>query len=246
VSILVPLVALGLPIADTLLAIVRRALRGRPLFSADKEHIHHRLLALGLSQREAVIVLYGACIVLGASALILSYANSAETAAVLTLLSLVGFFAVRRLGVLREPVRQARAHNRELRAAVREIAALLQQAKSQGQLWDAAKAFCAAVGASRMSMGLSAPRPDGERVTTLWQLDGTAGEHPPFTAAFLVDDDAGKLELRWEDGRTQIDRDDEIATEILCDHLATSLARLSGSPAQQQQVIPLQGRERRK
>jgi len=47
VAVLIPAIALGLPIMDTLLAIARRALRGRPLFQADKEHIHHRLIAAG-------------------------------------------------------------------------------------------------------------------------------------------------------------------------------------------------------
>ena len=41
VAVLIPGIALGLPIMDTLLAIARRAIRGRPLFQADKEHIHH-------------------------------------------------------------------------------------------------------------------------------------------------------------------------------------------------------------
>src|SRR5262249_19164629 len=48
VAILVPIVALGLPIADTLLAMLRRAAWGRPIFAADREHIHHRLFDLGL------------------------------------------------------------------------------------------------------------------------------------------------------------------------------------------------------
>src|SRR5205085_9154261 len=65
VAVMIPAIALGLPILDTLLAIARRALRGRPLFQADKEHIHHRLIALGLSHRQAVLVLYGFCVLLG-------------------------------------------------------------------------------------------------------------------------------------------------------------------------------------
>ena len=47
VAVLIPCIALGLPIMDTLLAIGRRAIRGRPLFQADKEHIHHKLMELG-------------------------------------------------------------------------------------------------------------------------------------------------------------------------------------------------------
>ena len=72
VAVLIPAIALGLPIMDTLLAIGRRALRGRPLFQADKEHIHHRLMARGLTHRQAVLVLYGLCTLLGAAALIMT------------------------------------------------------------------------------------------------------------------------------------------------------------------------------
>ena len=45
VAMLVPIISLGLPIMDTLLAMTRRMLLGRPMFSADKEHIHHRLMS---------------------------------------------------------------------------------------------------------------------------------------------------------------------------------------------------------
>jgi UDP-GlcNAc:undecaprenyl-phosphate GlcNAc-1-phosphate transferase len=56
VAILVPIVALGLPIADTLLAMIRRAVRHRPMFSADRAHIHHKLIDLGLTQKQAVLI----------------------------------------------------------------------------------------------------------------------------------------------------------------------------------------------
>lgn len=58
VSILVPMLALGVPIADVLFAIVRRAVQHRPIFGADKGHIHHRLLERGMSHRNAVLVIY--------------------------------------------------------------------------------------------------------------------------------------------------------------------------------------------
>src|SRR5438874_419385 len=75
VSLLVPVVALAVPIVDTALAMGRRALTGRPMFSGDRDHIHHRLLGLGLSQRQVVLVLYGASIVLGGVALALAFVN---------------------------------------------------------------------------------------------------------------------------------------------------------------------------
>ncbi len=60
---LVPILALGLPITDTLLTVWRRLLGAGPpaLFSADREHIHHRLLHRGMSHRQAVLVLYAVC-----------------------------------------------------------------------------------------------------------------------------------------------------------------------------------------
>jgi len=53
----VPMVALGVPIIDTLWAIVRRTARGEPFFVADRGHIHHQLLRRGLSQRDAMLIL---------------------------------------------------------------------------------------------------------------------------------------------------------------------------------------------
>jgi UDP-GlcNAc:undecaprenyl-phosphate/decaprenyl-phosphate GlcNAc-1-phosphate transferase len=53
----VPMIALGVPILDTLWAIVRRTARGEPFFVADRGHIHHQLLRQGLSQRDAMLVL---------------------------------------------------------------------------------------------------------------------------------------------------------------------------------------------
>jgi hypothetical protein len=56
VSLLVPVLALGLPLTDTLLAMVRRFLEKRSIFSPDRGHIHHRLLDLGVTHRRAVLI----------------------------------------------------------------------------------------------------------------------------------------------------------------------------------------------
>ena len=63
-ALLVVMIALGLPILDTAFAILRRGIRGVPLFRADAQHIHHRLLSMGYSKHSALLVLYGACAVL--------------------------------------------------------------------------------------------------------------------------------------------------------------------------------------
>lgn len=57
-AIIVPIIALGVPIFDTLFAMIRRLLKGQPMLSPDGAHIHHRLLKRGFSQRQAVIFLY--------------------------------------------------------------------------------------------------------------------------------------------------------------------------------------------
>jgi UDP-GlcNAc:undecaprenyl-phosphate/decaprenyl-phosphate GlcNAc-1-phosphate transferase len=59
VSLVIPVLALGLPIFDTLLSIARRYIARKPVFSADRGHIHHRLLDRGLTHRRTVVTLYG-------------------------------------------------------------------------------------------------------------------------------------------------------------------------------------------
>jgi UDP-GlcNAc:undecaprenyl-phosphate GlcNAc-1-phosphate transferase len=71
VSPLVVLVALGLPLFDMLWAILRRFVAGRPIFVADSNHVHHQLLAAGLSRTVAMLVLVVVAALLGLGALLL-------------------------------------------------------------------------------------------------------------------------------------------------------------------------------
>jgi len=59
VLILIPICVLGYPLLDMSLAVVRRALKGKPIFSSDRSHIHHKLLASGLGHRATSMVAYG-------------------------------------------------------------------------------------------------------------------------------------------------------------------------------------------
>jgi UDP-GlcNAc:undecaprenyl-phosphate GlcNAc-1-phosphate transferase len=74
-SLLVPLIILGVPILDTFFAIIRRALNKQKISSPDKGHLHHRLLEMGYGHRETVIIIYGISIMFSMAALVLS--NSA-------------------------------------------------------------------------------------------------------------------------------------------------------------------------
>ena len=71
-KVVVALLVLGVPIIDTFYAIVRRLSKGRSPFSADRGHIHHRLLDLGLSHTQTVLLIYAICAGLGALSLVLS------------------------------------------------------------------------------------------------------------------------------------------------------------------------------
>lgn len=70
VAVSIPILAFGLPVIDTGVAVIRRFISQRPLFSADKEHVHHMLLARGWSQRRVAIVLYVVCASFGILALL--------------------------------------------------------------------------------------------------------------------------------------------------------------------------------
>lgn len=59
ISFFVPITILGIPILDTLFAIIRRLLKKQPPFKADKQHLHHQLLGMNFSQRTTVLIIYG-------------------------------------------------------------------------------------------------------------------------------------------------------------------------------------------
>lgn len=75
-AILVPLLVFGVPLFDAVQVVIRRKMSGVPITQADKRHIHHQLLARGLSQRQAVWVLYGIAIVLCALLVLAVRSNS--------------------------------------------------------------------------------------------------------------------------------------------------------------------------
>ncbi len=100
VALAVPVLALGVPIFDTLLSMVRRLLGRRSMFAPDREHIHHRLLDQGFNHRKVVLMLYG--VTAGASVLGLLMMFARDFGQVLLAFLAVGLllFAFRASGVL--------------------------------------------------------------------------------------------------------------------------------------------------
>ncbi|MBP2001796.1 UDP-GlcNAc:undecaprenyl-phosphate GlcNAc-1-phosphate transferase [Paenibacillus shirakamiensis] len=74
VSFLTPLILIGVPLSDTMFAIVRRWMQKKPIFSADKGHLHHCLRELGFSHRQTVLIIYGIAAFFGVLAIIQSSA----------------------------------------------------------------------------------------------------------------------------------------------------------------------------
>lgn len=77
ITFLIPVLALSVPLADTSFAFFRRIARGQSPFHADKGHLHHRLLALGLSQKQTVSVLYAVSASLGLFGVLLAGPHTA-------------------------------------------------------------------------------------------------------------------------------------------------------------------------
>lgn len=86
ISFAVPFLILGLPIFDTAFAFIRRIANGQNPMHADRSHVHHRLIDMGFSQKQAVAILYVISAVLGLSAVVLT--GSGEIKAMLFLVAL--------------------------------------------------------------------------------------------------------------------------------------------------------------
>jgi UDP-GlcNAc:undecaprenyl-phosphate GlcNAc-1-phosphate transferase len=117
-AILIPILALGLPIIDTGLSMLRRLLKslhilevdqdknvvkfffldGWSVFKADRDHIHHRLLEMGFNQRKAVVFLYAISLILGGLAFSSVYFKNINYALFLTTIGIASYIGVRKLG----------------------------------------------------------------------------------------------------------------------------------------------------
>lgn len=97
---LIPVLALGVPIFDTILSPLRRFIRGRKMFQPDKGHIHHIFLRMGLSSRNVVLIIYGITMVLCVLAILFVNLRNGAGGFVLVVLLLGMIFLVRKMGYL--------------------------------------------------------------------------------------------------------------------------------------------------
>ena len=80
ITFFAPVLALGIPILDTTMAIIRRVLRGQSPFKPDKEHLHHKILNMGAGQKKTVLILYFINILFGVSVVFMMHQKYMEMA----------------------------------------------------------------------------------------------------------------------------------------------------------------------
>ena len=88
-SLFIPLAILGLPILDTLFAIIRRALKGQPIFKADKYHFHHQLLGMNFSHPVTVLIIYFINILFALTSIFYVLKNSKAAIIMYAILSII-------------------------------------------------------------------------------------------------------------------------------------------------------------
>jgi UDP-GlcNAc:undecaprenyl-phosphate/decaprenyl-phosphate GlcNAc-1-phosphate transferase len=131
IAVAIPVVSFGLPILESTLSVLRRYLSGRPVFTADREHIHHKLLQRGLSQRQVVITLYAVSALFALLSLFLLWPTERTLGLVLVVLGTGVWIGVQHLGYLefgelrrvaqRTIERQIIINNLALRRAAEEL-----------------------------------------------------------------------------------------------------------------------------
>ena len=190
-ALIAPALVLALPIADTGLAILRRGLRGLPVFRPDRKHIHHRLLKLGLSRQRAVLLLYAISSVFLLMAFGVFWSQGRLLPILLGCAFLIFLIAGGTLSFSREwfDVPGVLARAMEARKETVYVQALGQwfeleadRADSIEALWSDFQFLARKADFARVKLTL----PDGERT---WESGGPAGAEPGLRAVHKLNVD---------------------------------------------------------
>lgn len=231
VSILVPILALGLPILDTLFSIVRRFLERRPIFSPDRGHIHHRLLDMGITHRRAVLILYGFSAVFTVLAIAASLGRSwyaglailGAAAGMLGIVRFVGYFEY--LHQLRRQKSRIRTrHTERLRAVLPELPVSLASARDEDDVFrilagfvDQADLACCELvqrDAAEFERRWTSPSFTGARISDYVSARFPIGEQGGF-----------ELRFRWESEFGDVSPQTEVLLQVAVDVIALALTR---------------------
>ncbi|MFN3409498.1 MAG: MraY family glycosyltransferase [Limisphaerales bacterium] len=217
-ALVAPIIALGLPIIDTALAILRRGLKGLPLFRADRKHIHHRLQQQGLSRTRTVLLLYAVSVVFLLMAFAIFWTEQKFVPIVFGLVFLIFLFLLqgRNIGFDWLVVGRTLGNSREMRRQTQYVMALTywlemeaDRAETLDALWEDFTFLARKVGFTRAKMVLSA----GHRT---W----TAPDHAPGNAGpeHVFEFNPGtRMLLTLQTTRSRL-------SDLLADHLSELVA----------------------
>lgn len=151
-SMLVPLLALSIPLLDVSLSVIRRFLRNQPIFAADKRHIHHRLLDRGLSASQAVWVLYLFAALAAAFALLATSFGGRYQGFFILLFCAAALMGIRQLRYSEFDIAGGLLFGgglkraMDLRLKLEQVASTLEQADSEETWWKALTSGAEALG----------------------------------------------------------------------------------------------------
>lgn len=250
---------LALPIFDLSMAVVRRALTGKPLFSADQHHVHHLLLRKGLSQRQSVLLLVGGAAMLEMLALVLIYSNDAVSALIMALLvpalagvvHFLGYTAIIRNGrrelVMRKLTEEAECREALINALRRDVDDLVEA----DILWNRLEEAAAGLGLERLELevepqmlGFARPR------RQIWQRSVSAEERGIHLANLerqqfelkVARRKLGTLRLSWYREWALFGPHDRALMQLLADVTTEALVLSMLEDAHMQNVLRFPGR----
>ncbi len=245
VSILVPMLALGVPIFDTLFSIVRRYIERKPIFSADRGHIHHRLLDMGLTHRRSVLILYGVTFMLTVAAIGVSLGRSWQVGVALTCASVVLVALVRFAGYF-EYVQRIRlrrglsgaSDTEQFRRAVPEVLRELSECTDE----NAVLGTLAGLATSGLVLDVELAAMGGGEPFQRWSHPG---EVDPSEVANVelplgeVHNATTMLRMRWVSKSGQTSPESSILLQLIADGAVAALKRSSSALVRAPSSTPL-------
>lgn len=220
ISLLVPILALGLPIMDTLVAILRRSLEKRPIFSPDRGHIHHRLLDLGLTQKRAVLTLYGASLVFTISAIFVYFGRAWQVGLALLISTIMMILLVRFLGLFNLKRAQNKSETKleniylntnVIRANFPVFYLELHNASNRNTILEILRNFGRSLGGEVLFLEKTEPLRNEETTDQI------------FFPVKLTNSDMSKILFKWPSKNVSLDSQEEIVLQLFVDAVEKKL-----------------------
>lgn len=234
VSLLVPVIALGLPFTDTLLATIRRVAARRSIFAADREHLHHRLLDLGLTHRRAVLTMYCCTSLLCMAALAAALGRSWQVGAAISgaVISLVGMtrfagYFERLLLKRRERADLLRGPTEAMRRALPSLILNAESSSSASGVWAALERM---LNSGYFIYGEYCP--NGEGPTWKWECNEQQAREEgklletQFPVRTFPGAPEGALRFGWLSAEAELPPQIEVLLQMAADAVETSLVRV--------------------